>query len=242
MTTKTAVIIGVGPEKGLGACLGKYAAREGLHVFLAGRTPEKLLDVCSAIEAEGGRASPFQADTTNEKQVAALIREAEATGPVDLAIYNAGNNYHGDFLGMSVEFFEKAWRVGTLGGFIFAREALKVMSPREKGTLIFTGASASMRGKPYFAAFTAAKAGLRALSQSLAREFQPKGIHVAHVVIDGGIEGDKILKNFPDFAERVGKGGLIGLDGIAETYMHLYRQPKNAWTHEMDLRTFKEAF
>ena len=116
------------------------------------------------------------------------------------------------------------------------------MLARESGTLLFTGASASVRGKPNFSAFTAAKAGLRALSQSLAREFQPKGIHVGHIVIDGGIMGEKITSNYPDYVVSAGRDGLIGLDGISETYMHLYSQPKNAWTHEVDIRTFKETF
>jgi NAD(P)-dependent dehydrogenase (short-subunit alcohol dehydrogenase family) len=143
---------------------------------------------------------------------------------------------------MEADLFEKAWRVCTLGGFLFARESLKAMRPRERGTLIFTGASASMRGKPMFAPFTAAKAGLRAMAQSLAREFQPRGIHVGHVVIDGGIAGDKIIKGVPQFAERVGEDGLISLDGIAQAFMYLYKQPRTAWTHEIDLRTYKENF
>ena len=116
------------------------------------------------------------------------------------------------------------------------------MQPRCAGTLLFTGASASMRGKPQFAPFTAAKAGLRAMAQSLAREFQPQGIHVAHIVIDGGIAGEKIIKGLPRFAERAGEDGLVSLNGIAQAYMYLYQQPKTAWSHELDLRTFKETF
>ena len=116
------------------------------------------------------------------------------------------------------------------------------MVPRGAGCLLFTGASASLRGKPGFAAFTAAKGGLRNLAQSLAREFQPQGIHVGHVVIDGGIHGEKIESNFPEFYEKLGEEGLIGLQGIADAFMHLYRQPRNAWTHELDLRTHLEKF
>ena len=119
-----------------------------------------------------------------------MIELAEQAGQIELAIYNAGNNYYGNFLEMEVSLFEQAWRVGTLGGFLFAKDVLRRMAPRNRGTLIFTGASASLRGKPGFAPFTAAKAGLRAMSQSLAREFQPQGIHIAHVAIDGIINGD----------------------------------------------------
>ncbi len=242
MSTKTAVIIGVGPVEGLGARLCLHAAGQGLHVAVAGRTESKIAAISQLIESKGGKATPVVADATDEAQVEALIEQAESIGPVDLAVYNAGNNYSGNFLELEADFFERAWRVCTFGGFLFAREVLKAMVPRSEGTLIFTGASASMRGKPNFAPFTAAKAGLRAMAQSLAREFQPQGIHVGHVVIDGGIDGEKIKKNMPRFAERAGEDGLIGLDGIAGAYMYLYNQPKDAWTHELDLRTYKENF
>ena len=158
------------------------------------------------------------------------------------AIYNAGNNYSGNFLEMEASLFEQAWRVGTLGGFLFAREVLRRMVPRNQGTLIFTGASASLRGKPRFAPFTAAKAGLRAMSQSLAREFQPQGIHVAHVVIDGIINGDRIRNRAPALVEQLGEEGMLQLDDIASAYMFLHQQPRSAWTHELDLRTFQENF
>jgi len=242
MANKTAVIIGVGPIEGLGAQLCIHAAREGLHVVVAGRTETRLRAVADVIANEKGVATPVVTDVTDETGVASLIQQAEATGPIDLAVYNAGNNYNGNFLELEADFFERAWRVCTFGGFLFARETLKAMVPRAGGTLLFTGASASMRGKPNFAPFTMGKAGLRAMAQSLAREFQPKGIHVGHVVIDGGINGEKIKTNVPDLAARVGEDGLIGLDGIASAYMYLYNQPKNAWTHELDLRTYKEAF
>ncbi|MFP6805708.1 MAG: SDR family NAD(P)-dependent oxidoreductase [Pseudomonadales bacterium] len=240
--TKTAVIIGVGPAEGVGAYLCNMAAKEGLHVVIAGRTPEKIELLAEGLRANGGEATAITTDTTDEDQIINLIQQAEAIGPIDLAIYNAGNNFSGSFLEMDASYFESAWRVCTFGGFLFAREVLKAMVQRGLGTLIFTGASASMRGKPNFAPFTAAKAGLRTMAQSLAREFQPKGIHVGHIVIDGGIAGEKIIKSFPQFIERVGMDGLVGLEGIAEAYRYLYQQPRNAWTHELDLRTFKENF
>lgn len=240
--TKTAVVIGVGPIEGLGAYLGMAAAKEDLHVVVAGRTIDNLNSVVAAIESEGGKATAIVTDAVNEIAVAKLVSESEKIGPIDLAIYNAGNNFPGDFLSMESSYFENAWRVCTLGGFLFAQETIKTMLARSSGTLLFTGASASMRGKPNFAAFTAAKAGLRAMAQSLAREFGPKGIHVGQVIIDGGILGEKVITSYPQFVESVGEDGLIGLHGIAEAFMYLYKQPKNAWTHELDLRTHKENF
>ena len=239
---KTAVVIGVGPLRGLGATLCEAAAREGLHVVVAGRSAEKLAEVEAAVRDAGGKATALTCDATEESEVIRLFEGAEAIGPVDLAIYNAGNNMPGSYLDMTLDHFDRCYRVGLLGGFLFSREALRRMAPRREGCLIFTGASASMRGKPGFAAFTAAKGGLRNLAQSLAREFQPQGVHVGHVVIDGGIHGEKIESRFPEYYESLGEEGLIGLEGIADAFLYLYRQPKNAWTHELDLRTHKEAF
>jgi len=240
--TKSAVIIGVGPLRGLGAVLAQAVAREGLHVVVAGRSQDKLDAVSEAINQAGGKATAVVCDTTAEAQVIELVNRAEAIGPLALAIYNAGNNMPGDFLEMEADYFDQCYRVGLFGGFLFSREALRKMTPRGEGCLIFTGASASMRGKPWFAAFAAAKGGLRNLAQSLAREFQPKGIHVGHVVIDGGIYGEKIETRVPDWYEEKGAEGLIGLEGIADAYLYLYRQPRNAWTHELDLRTHLENF
>ena len=239
---KTAVVIGVGPERGLGGYLCMGAASQDLHVVVAGRTREKLDAVVASIERAGGEGTAVVCDTRDESAVVALVAQAEAIAPLDLAIYNAGNNMPGNFLEMEAGYFEQCWRVGCFGGFLFAREALKAMVPRETGCLLFTGASASMRGKPMFSAFTSAKGGLRNMAQSLAREFQPKGIHVGHVVIDGGIYGEKIEDGLPEWYQELGEEGLIGLQGIADAYMYLYQQPRNAWTHELDLRTHMENF
>ena len=240
--SKTAIVIGVGANEGLGAAVCRMAASEGLHVFVGGRTEAKVEAVADGIRAAGGQATAVVADTTDEASVAAFVDAAEAQGPIDLAVFNAGNNMPGDVLEMEASYFEACWRIGCFGGFLFCREALRRMVPRGTGTLLITGASASMRGKPKFAAFTAAKAGLRALGQSLAREFGPQGIHVAHVVVDGGIDGYRLKSHAPQFAERMGADGLIGLDGLAQSYRFLYRQPRNAWTQELDLRTHKEEY
>ena len=240
--SKTAIVIGVGAGEGLGAAVCRMAASEGLHVFVGGRTQAKVQAVADAIQAAGGNATALVADTTDEASVAAFVDAAEAQGPIDLAVFNAGNNMPGNPLEMEAAYFETCWRIGCFGGFLFSREALRRMVPRGEGTLLLTGASASTRGKPNFAAFTAAKAGLRALGQSLAREFGPQGIHVAHVVVDGGIGGERLKTRAPEFAARMGEDGLIGLGGLAESYRFLYRQPRNAWTQELDLRTHKEVY
>jgi NAD(P)-dependent dehydrogenase (short-subunit alcohol dehydrogenase family) len=237
-----AVVVGVGPEAGLGGALCKRLADEGLHVFIAGRTPERVDALTRAIGP--GRATGVVTDTTQEADVVALFDrvEREGEGRLDLVVYNAGNAAMGQLHDMDTAYFEAVWRVGCLGGFLVGREAVRRMLPNGRGTVIFTGATASVRGRPNTTAFAAAKAALRSLAQSMARGYGPQGIHVAHVVVDGGIAGDKIVKGLPQFAEAMGEDGLISLDGLAAAYWFLYRQPRAAWTHELDLRTFKESF
>jgi NAD(P)-dependent dehydrogenase (short-subunit alcohol dehydrogenase family) len=242
MSNATAVIIGVGADRGLGARLCHRFAKNGLHVVVAGRTQSKVDTVAESIRQEGGTATAVEADATNEAAVIDLFRRAEQIGPVELAIYNAGNNMPHDLLTMEAEFFERCWRIACYGAFLFGREAARTMRDRGNGTLLFTGASASLRGKPLFAAFTAAKAGMRAFAQSMAREFCPQGIHVAHVVVDGAIDGDRIRKGFPQLVDAWGEDRLIDLEGIVDLYEMLYRQPKRAWTHELDVRSFNEVF
>ena len=239
-----AIVVGVGPRVGLGGALCERFAREGLHVFVAGRTPEKVEAVVMAIRNGGGRATGVVVDTTREQGVIALFDRAEksAEGVLDLVVYNAGNAALGQVHDMEASFFEEVWRVGCLGGFLVGREAVRRMLPRGRGAVLFTGATASLRGKPNTTAFAAAKAGLRSLAQSMARAYGPQGIHVAHVIIDGGIAGDKIVKGIPQFAQAMGEDGLVSLTGLADAYWYLYRQPRAAWTHELDLRTFKESF
>jgi len=178
--------------------------------------------------------------------VVTALDKAMAAGPgldpADVVIYNAGNNRRMDFLQTSAETFEDFWKVGCFGGFLVGREAARRLLPLGRGTIVFTGASGSLRGKPGFAHFAAAKAGLRMLSQSMAREYGPKGLHVAHVVIDGGINGERLKKNRPEVVAERGEDGLLGIEAIAEAYWQLHRQPKTAWTQELDLRPYKETF
>jgi NAD(P)-dependent dehydrogenase (short-subunit alcohol dehydrogenase family) len=242
-TTK-AIVVGVGPEAGLGGALCKRLAVEGLHVFVAGRTPDKVEKVAVAIRSAGGRASAVAVDTTKEKDVIGLFdrAEKEGDGVLHLVIYNAGNAAMGQLHDMEASFFEDVWRVGCFGGFLVGREAVRRMLPRGRGSILYTGATASLRGKPATTAFAAAKAGLRSLAQSMARAYGPQGLHVAHVVVDGGIAGDKIIHGIPQFAQAMGEDGLVSLDGLADAYWYLHNQPRAAWTHELDLRTFKESF
>ena len=156
-------------------------------------------------------------------------------------LYNAGNNAFVDFRQTTAAFFEDMWRVACFGGFLVGREAARRMLPGG-GTVIFTGATGSLRGRPGFAHFASAKAGLRAIAQSMAREFGPQDLHVAHVIIDGGIDGERLKTLIPQFVAAKGEHGLLDLDAIAETYWHIHTQHKTAWTHEVDLRPFKESF
>jgi NAD(P)-dependent dehydrogenase (short-subunit alcohol dehydrogenase family) len=239
-----AIVVGVGPEAGLGGALCKRFANEGMHVFVAGRTSAKVEAVAASIRAGGGRATPATVDTTVESEVIALFdrAEGEGGGDVDLVVYNAGNAAMGELHDMDAAFFEYVWRVGCFGGFLVGREAVRRMLPRGRGTVIVTGATASLRGKPATTAFASAKAGLRSLAQTMARAYGPRGIHVAHVVVDGGIAGDKIIQGLPQFAQAMGEDGLISLSGLADAYWYLYTQPRAAWTHELDLRPYKESF
>ena len=233
---KTAVILGVGPLDGLGGRLALTFAERGHHVFIGGRTEDNLNDVVSAVSAAGGRASAVVTDATKESDIASLFAAANAdSGRLDLAIYNAGNNMPGRVVEMEADYFEQAWRVCCFGGFIFAQAALRAMLPAG-GNLFFTGASASMRGRAGFGAFSSAKGALRNLAQATAKEHGPDGIHVAHVVVDGGIDGEKLRTRRPDRHAALGEAGLISLDGLARSYAFLYDQPAPAWTFELDLR------
>ena len=237
---KSTIVIGVGPIDGLGAQLCRRFAASGLHVQVAGRTASKLDEVVALIESEGGKASSFVADVTDEARVAELFDAACATGPLSLAIYNVGNNTPGQISEMEADYFIQSWQSGCFGGFLFGREASRRMLAADGGTILFTGASASLRGKANFGAFNSAKAGLRTLAQALAKEVGPEDIHVGHVIVDGGIYGEKIKNRFPDYAKERGEDGLVSLEGIVDAYEFLYSQKRTAWTFEVDLRTSVE--
>ena len=246
MNKPTAVVIGVGAEQGLGAALCRRFASGGYHVLVAGRTAAKVEQVAKAVIASGGSAEPFAMDTTVEADVIRLFDRAMTPGagrdPADLVAFNAGVNQKIDWRELTAETFEEFWRIGCFGGFLVGREAARRLVPLGRGTVLFTGASASLRGKPGFAHFSAAKAGLRMIAQSMAREYGPLGIHVAHVVIDGGINGYRLVSRRPESVKERGADGLLGIDAIAETYWHIHKQPKTTWAQEIDLRPYKEPF
>ncbi|MGG6893155.1 SDR family NAD(P)-dependent oxidoreductase [Rhizobium sp. BR 315] len=242
MSTPNAVIVGVGAEQGLGAALCRLLAGKGYHVVIAGRTPAKIDKVAATINASGGSAEAIETDATDEAAVVRLFEHAftprNGIAAPDLVVFNAGINRPIGFRDLTAAQFEEFWRICCFGGFLVGREAARHLAPLGRGTVIFTGASASLRGKAGFAQFAAAKAGLRMISQSMAREFGPLGLHVAHTIIDGGIDGERLRSRRPD----MDADGLLNIDAIAESYWHIHRQHPSAWTQELDLRPYKENF
>jgi len=225
------------------ASLAVYFAAKGLHIFIAGRSEDKLHKVADTIREAGGTVTTVIADATVELDVVHLFKMAQLEGyRIDIAAYNVDSNIPSPLLETDTETFTTLWRQNCLGAFFFGKEAVKVMKAQQHGTLFFTGATASLRAKPPFTAFATAKAGLRALAQGMAREFSPQGVHVVHTIIDGVIDGDRARNQFPDYVKAKGKDGLLQLDAIAETYWAIHKQHPSAWTHELDLRPFKEPF
>jgi NAD(P)-dependent dehydrogenase (short-subunit alcohol dehydrogenase family) len=236
-----AVIAGVG--EGLGYALGQRFARAGFRVALAARTADRVARLAQEIVKAGGQAFPAPTDLREAQEVMALFDALESEhGPVEVAVFNAGANFRASILDTPADMFEKIWRLGCYAGFLFGREAARRMSPRGKGTILFTGATASVRGGAQFAAFAAAKNGLRAVAQSMARELGPKGIHVAHVVIDGMIDTAAVRQRFAERVKDLGPEAMLATEAIAELYYQIHAQPRSAWTHEADLRPYGEKF
>ena len=241
--SETVLIMGVGVAAGVGAAVARKFAGAGYHVIIAGRTLEKLDATAGAIIAGGGSIEAVVADVTvqdDQHRVFEIVRERNL--PVAAVIYNAGSNLPIKFSDLSPEQFEDFWRIGCFGAFLTSRLAIPLLSEQGSGSLFFTGASASLRGRPNFAHFAVAKAGLRNLAQALAREYGPLGIHVAHVIIDGVVNGDIVRGRFADYLESLGDDGALDPDAIAEAFWALHSQPASAWTHELDLRPYKESW
>ncbi len=238
-----AVILGVGAEDGIGGALCKRAAQHGYHVVAVGRTQKKLTRVVEVIVSNGGDASGITADLSQEREIVSVFEQIDALGgQLSFVSYNAGNSFRQETANITASFFEEAWRICCLGGFVAGREAAKRLSKQGVGTIIYTGATASIKARPPFLAFASAKFGLRAVAAGLAREFGPQGVHIAHVIIDGGINGEIIRDRAPDRIATAGENGMLLPHTIAESYWQLHLQHPSAWSFELDLRPFKEVF
>ena len=247
MKKHTAIVIGVGAEEGIGAAICRRFASNGYHVLAAGRTLAKLSQVVKTITFEGGSAESYVMYSTDQAQVLALfdlgMSATAEREPANVVVFNSASlNRTMDFRELSALTFEEVWRQNCFAGFLVGRESARRLVPLGRGSVLFTGASGSLRGKPSFAQFAAAKSGLRMIAQSMAREFGPQGIHVAHIVIDGGVAGDRLKGLLPDLEDRCGKDRLLNVDDIAQTYWMIHQQARSVWTHELDLRPFKESF
>jgi NAD(P)-dependent dehydrogenase (short-subunit alcohol dehydrogenase family) len=242
MTSKVAVIIGAGDATG--GAIARRFAREGLVACVTRRTADKLVPLVDRIKAEGGQAHGFGSDARKEEDMVELFAKIERDiGTVEVAVFNVGGNVRFPIRETTTRVYTKVWEMTALGGFHLGREAAKVMVPRGRGTILFTGATASVRGGSGFAAFSGGKHALRSLSQCMARELGPQGIHVAHMVIDGGIDTDFIkLIRAADYDSLVASDGLLSPDAIADQYWHLHCQPRNAWTYELDIRPWSEKW
>ena len=236
---KKALVIGVGPLNGLGGQLCRKIANNNFEVFVAGRTRSSLDNVVNTILNDGNKAIPIVVDATDENQIKNMIKEIGSG--LDFAVYNVGNSRPGKIVEMDANYFRESWESGCFGGFLFAKEVIKAfLLEKTAGTLIFTGASASLRGKSNFGAFNSAKGALRNLAQALAKEYAENSIHVSHVIVDGGLAGERIKQRLSDFEERVKEGKLINIENVTDAYMFLYNQSKDAWTFELDVRTSQE--
>ncbi len=239
--TRVALVIGAGDATG--GAIARRFAREGLTACLVRRNADKLGPLVDAIQASGGRAVPYGVDARDENAVIALIEEIECdVGAIEVFVFNIGANVPASVLEQSAARYYKIWEMACFAGFLTAREVAKRMVVRERGTMLFTGATASMRGAANFAAFSGAKHALRALAQSMARELGPKGVHVGHVVIDGAIDTEFIRSQFPDRYALKERDGILDPDHIADNYWFLHSQPRDAWTFEIDLRPWIERW
>ena len=235
-----ALVVGAGDY--LGSSIAKRFAAGGLAI-VATRRRGDLTKLVESIHDCGGEAFGFHSDARNEKDVLDLIEKIESElGFIDVCIYNVGGNVSFPILETSSQVYRKVWEMCAFGGFLTGKEVIKHMLPRKRGTILFTGASASLRGKSGFSAFSGGKQALRALAQSLAREVGPQGIHVSHVVIDGLIENENSRKLFQKDYEARPQDGILQPSEIAEVYWQIYKQPKTSWTFEIDLRPYSESF
>ena len=238
---KAAIIIGAGDATG--GAIARRFAKGGYTACVIRRQADKLVPLVDAIIADGGAAIGYGADARDEDQMVDLFARIEADiGPIEVVVFNIGANVRFSIVETTARVYRKVWEMAAFAGFLAGREAARHMIARKAGTILFTGATASLRGREGFAAFSGAKHALRALAQSMARELGPQGIHVAHIVIDGPIDTAWIFENLPDAAARKQTDSLLSPDAIAESYWHIHTQHPSAWTHELDLRPWNEKW
>jgi NAD(P)-dependent dehydrogenase (short-subunit alcohol dehydrogenase family) len=238
-----ALIVGAGDATG--GAIARAFAREGLTACVNRRATNatKLEALAQSIRDDGHSARAFPGDAREEDQVVAMVEAIERdVGPIEVAVFNIGANVNFPITEMTARVYRKVWEMACFGGFLMGREAAKVMVPRGRGTIIFTGATASLRGGSGYAAFAGAKAALRMCAQSMARELGPKNIHIAHSIIDGPIDTDFIATRVPDIDDMRARDAVLSPDAIAQAYVMLHKQHRSAWTHELDLRPWTESF
>ncbi|MGP0059681.1 MAG: SDR family NAD(P)-dependent oxidoreductase [Beijerinckiaceae bacterium] len=247
MLKKDATVAVIGAGDFIGSEIAKKFAAEGFTIFAGRRNGEKLAPLATAIETAGGVIFPRSLDARKEEEVAAFLQDADAQAPLEVCIFNIGANVNYPLLETTERVFRKVWEMACYSGFLAGREAARLMLPRGRGNIFFTGATASLRGGSGFAAFASAKFGLRAVAQASARELGPQNIHVAHLIIDSGVNTQWVRERI---REREGQEALDNLDpnrlmrpaAVAEAYWQLYQQPRDAWTFEMEIRPFGEKW
>jgi short-subunit dehydrogenase len=238
---QAALVIGAGDATG--GAIAKRFAREGLIACVTRRSADKLQALVEEIQAAGGQAVGFGSDARKEEEVVALVDQIEREiAPIEVMVFNIGANVPCSILEESARKYFKIWEMACFSAFLVAREVAKRMVVRQRGTILFTGATAGMRGSANFAAFSGAKFALRSLAQSMARELGPRNIHVAHVVVDGAIDTAFIRDTFPERYALKEQDGILNPDHIADNYWMLHAQPRDAWTHELDLRPWIEKW
>lgn len=241
----SAAVIGAGDY--IGAAIARKFAGEGFTVFAGRRNPDKLAPLIADVEALGGRIFGRALDARKENDITAFLQDADKQAPLEVCIFNVGANVNFPLTETTERVFRKVWEIACYSGFLAGREAARLMLPRGRGCIFFTGATASLRGGVGYAAFASAKFGLRAVAQSAAKELGPKNIHVAHLVIDAGVDTAWVRDRI---REREGEAGLENLDpgrlmrpaAVAEAYWQLYQQPRDAWTFEQEIRPFSERW
>lgn len=242
ITKKQAVLV-IGAGDATGSAIAKRFAKEGLIACATRRNADKLQPLIDEIVNSGGEAHGFASDARKEEEVIKLVEDIERDiAPIEVMVFNIGANVPSSILDETAQKYFKIWEMACFSGFLVGREVAKRMVARGRGTIIFTGATAGLRGSANFAAFAGAKHALRALAQSMARELGPKNIHVAHIVVDGAIDTAFIRDNFPERYAMKDQDGILNPDHIADNYWHLHAQPRDAWTHELDLRPWMERW